>query len=156
MKNTMDGLDLYLQELEAKDKLKDLRYQKREEWIKTHLILHVAKRWYKSRTRVGKLLSWLIKFMEMETDLEESGFLIEDNDGQKVIAKITFDEQGREIIAYRWKKSRFHRDAVSSENSCWRGQMPPSFFCPILAGDFNRPLYWLDKNFHKKALSLIP
>lgn len=101
MKNTMDGLDLYLQELEAKDKLKDLRYQKREEWIKTHLILHVAKRWYKSRTSVGKLLSWLIKFMEMETDLEESGFLIEDNDGQKVIAKITFDEQGREIIAYR-------------------------------------------------------
>lgn len=136
MKNTMDGLDLYLQELEAKDKLKDLRYQKREEWIKTHLILHVAKRWYKYRTRVGKLLSWLIKFMEMETDLEESGFLIEDNDGQKVIAKITFDEQGREIIAYRWKKSRFHRDAVSSENSCWRGANATLFFWPHFGGRF--------------------
>lgn len=97
----MNSLDLFLEMLEKKEELAEIKIQRRREWVRTHLIRYIAKRWYKYRTHVGRYLDLMIRYLDMETALEEAGFIIEDYEGRKVIAKFTFDEEGGEITHYR-------------------------------------------------------
>lgn len=97
----MNSLDLFLEMLEKKEELEEIKIQRRREWVRTHLIRFIAKKWYKYHTHVGRYLEVLIRYLDMGTALEEAGFIIEEYEGRRMIAKITFDEEGREITHYR-------------------------------------------------------
>ena len=73
-----DYLESYLQELEKREEYQDLKSKRKREWLKTRLVIHIAKKWYRYTTKVGRLLYDLVQYLDLEDSLEELGFYIDE------------------------------------------------------------------------------